>query len=88
MQASSESHEPHSKIEGSTQLTIVQAILATEIFIYFFVLVFIAMNFYRILIKQRKITLIPLTVFYVSACIITIARTVDCYAFIKYYGQG
>ena len=49
------------------------------------VLVFIGFNFWRIMIKQRKITLIPLTVFYVSATVICSARIVDCIAYLMYY---
>ena len=70
---------------GETQINVVTAILALQMVLYLFVLGFIMFNLWRIMIMQRKFTLIPLTIFYLSAPTICVARFVDCLYFILYY---
>ena len=63
-------------------------LLYVLIVLYAALFFFIVFNFWRIMIKQKKIVLIPLTIFYLSAFIIVIARIVDNIAFIKFYKHG
>ena len=68
-----------------TQIRVVTAILAIEMVLYIAVLGFIIFNFWRIMVMQRKFTLIPLCIFYVSSPTICLARFCDCLYFILYY---
>jgi len=72
----------------SARLKIVMMTLVMESFMYAALFVFLLFNFWRIMIKQMKIKLIPLTVFYVSASVILAARIADCVCFALYYKQG
>ena len=60
-----------------TQRSIIFLSLAVTCLIYFGILCFILFNFWRIMIKQGKIALIPLTIFYLCAMIIVVARIVN-----------
>ena len=70
---------------SATQVDVVTAVLAIEMTLYVCVFCFILFNFWRIIVMQRKFTLIPLLIFYVSSPIICCARFCDCLYFIMYY---
>ena len=64
---------------------IIYVSLIIVILLYFVILCFIAFNFYRIMIKQCKVTLIPLTIFYVCSTTIVITRIINNAAFFNYF---
>ena len=70
---------------SETQVNVVTGILAIEMVLYVFVFGFILFNLWRIMVMQRKFTLIPLVIFYLSAPTICVARFIDCLYFILYY---
>ena len=72
---------------SNTQINTLLTILSIEFIVYIAVLAFLGFNFWRIMIKQRKISLIPLTIFYFSAALICTARAVDCICFLMYYHE-
>ena len=76
----------HSKDNlSNSELYIVYSSLLCAILLYLCLLCFICFNFYRIMIKQGKITLIPLTIFYACSTIIVLSRITNNSAFFRYY---
>jgi len=65
----------------------VKTILSLEIILYVGVLAFLGFNFWRIMVKLRKIALIPLTIFYISASVICCARIASCFCYTMYYSE-
>ena len=72
-------------IMSDAEINTLMTILSVEFIIYLSVIGFLGYNFWRIMIKQRKISLLPLTIFYISAAFICIARAVDCISFLLFY---
>ena len=70
------------------QQVVIYAILITLIVLYSLLFCFTAINFWRIIIKQKKFMLIPLLIFYLSAFVILVARVIDNVAFYKFYKHG
>lgn len=52
---------------------------------YFALLGFIAFNIYRIMIKMRMLTVVPLTIFYVCSTIIVLTRIINDSVYFHYY---
>ena len=48
---------------------------------------FLCANIWRIIIKLRKYSLIPLTIFYSSAAVIIVTRIIDNSGYIKFYAD-
>ena len=48
---------------------------------------FLCTNIWRIIIKLRKYSLIPLTIFYLSATVIIVTRIIDNAGYIKFYAD-
>ena len=65
----------------SAQRAFIVTSLTLQILIYFAIFVFICFNFWRIMIRQRKITLIPLAISYVCATAIIVSRACNCAGF-------
>ena len=55
---------------------------------YFALLCFIAFNVYRIMIKMRMLTVVPLTIFYVCSTIIVLTRIINDSVYFHYYRAG
>ena len=54
---------------------------------YFVLFIFLIFNFWRIMIKQRKLAIIPLTMFYLCSVVIVITRIINNAAFFDYYAH-
>ena len=72
------------KVHGS-ELKLIKMTLYIDCFIYIGVFAFLCFNFWRVMIRQRKITLIPLTIFYLSATATVLARLIDSSGYLTYY---
>jgi len=66
----------------SGEVTLIYVILSLLIVTYTCLFCFVCFNFWRIMIKQKKYMLVPLTVFYISSFVIVISRVVDNVFFI------
>ena len=67
---------------------IIYTTLILTVIMYTCLFIFLLVNIWRVMIKLRKYSLIPLAIFYLSATVIVVTRIVDNSAYVKYYHQG